>query len=90
MLDSARWRLNSGCHSANPVLITLASAETRLLRPEDRAAVAVKSVDLQNASVARQVPVWMLRAVVRRIEQLLNDLGEDGNRVSSPCSCTAD
>jgi hypothetical protein len=70
MLDLARWRLNSGCHSANTVLITLTSAETRLFRREDRGGVAVESVDLQNAGAARQVPVGMLaRAVARRLEQ---------------------
>jgi hypothetical protein len=70
MLDLAPWRLNSGCHSANPVLITLASAEARLFRQEDRRGLAVESVGLQNAGVARQVPVGMLaRAVARRVEQ---------------------
>jgi hypothetical protein len=35
MFDLARWRLNSGCRSANTILVTLTSAETRLLRRED-------------------------------------------------------
>jgi hypothetical protein len=47
------------CHSPNTVLITLGSAEARLFAGKIRAAVAVESVDLQNAGVARQVPVGM-------------------------------
>jgi hypothetical protein len=92
MLDLARWRLNSG----GPLRQYRRHHARR--QPPDYFAgkiggIAVESVDLQYADVARQVPVGVLaRAVARRVEQRYcteRPLARMGTVVSSPRRPTA-